>query len=132
MPSRCTARVRRTTAHPGANGRVPASHRRFSPETNRAFASRPNTSTSTSASAIAATVRSRWSRIRFVAHVRQHLVAVVGDDDDLLRPEPGPPVVPEHGFEHEHHSRCEYDALVELVTEVGTDERHLRALGAGA
>jgi hypothetical protein len=44
----------------------------------------------------------------------------------------GEAVVPNHRFEHEHHPRREHERLVEVVAEVRTDERHLRAVGADA
>ena len=56
----------------------------------------------------------------------------LGDRDDVLGPEPGLAVVPDHGLEHEHVAGREHDRRVEVVAEIGADERRLRAVGAGA
>ena len=70
------------------------------------------------------------SHERVVGMIAQRLPAVAGDGDDLLGPVAGGAVIPDHRLEHEDHPGCEHDRLVELVAEVGADQRHLGALGA--
>src|SRR5260370_12611219 len=85
-----------------------------------------------SASAIAGRVRARWSAfdaIGLVAQVREPFVAVVGDGEDLLGTEAAVAVLPDHRLEDQDHAGCEHDPLVEVVAEVGPDERHPGAVG---
>ena len=55
--------------------------------------------------------------------------AVVGDGDDVLGPVAGGPVVPDHRLQDQDHARRQHQ-LVEVVAQVGTDHRHLGAVGA--
>ena len=133
----------------GANGRVPATHSCGAPVTYRTLAWRPEHQ---HVEVVGLHLRQRALAppgaqrqvvgqdlsahavvsVRCVGVVGDGLIAVLGDDHDLLAAVAAGAVLPDDGLEHEHHARREDEVVVELLAQIRSDHRHFGGVGADA
>src|SRR5262249_11093165 len=58
--------------------------------------------------------------------------AILGGDHDLLAAVAAGAVLPDNGLEDERHSDREDEAVVELLPQIGSDQRRFSGIGADA